>query len=394
VVAGRKYLEEAAALESTNPALAAERYRKALAILPARTDLWKTIADVELAGGATEEAAHAYREYLRHYPGRADALQNLAIIHLHAGRAEEARGELETAIKAAPSADLYYDLGNVHLKAGDLDRAAAAYRRALEYDPKHPEARFNLALVLERSGKRAEAVSTLVQLGSVAPDVVRERARMEAMMGGLEADRAMNLARTSSDPELVVSVASGFRRVGELEKSLALLDRAVELDPKRATLRLDRGVVRQAMNRPVEAAADYEEAAKLDPALADARFNLGVLAEERGQYVSALEQYRAALKADPGLVSAHNNIGTLYLKVGQPAKAVECFRRCRDLDGSFSAARINLAWGYLALGSRGPAVEEMKQYLKEVPKDQQSPEAARVLAELERSKSTESGAKN
>src|SRR5581483_7540612 len=144
---------------------------------------------------STEEAAHAYREYLRHYPGRADALQNLAILHLHAGRAEEARGELETAIKAAPSADLYYDLGNVHLKAGDPDRAAGAYRRALEYDPKHPEARFNLALALERSGKRAEAVSMLVQLGSVAPDVVRERARMEAMMGGLEADRAMTLAR-------------------------------------------------------------------------------------------------------------------------------------------------------------------------------------------------------
>jgi tetratricopeptide (TPR) repeat protein len=385
-VAGRKCLEEAAALEATNPALAAERYRKALAALPGRTDLWKTIADLELSSGSGEEACRSYREFLKYHPGRVDALQNLAVLHFRAGRTEEARLTLEAAIKLAPSADLYYDLGNVLLKSGEVDRAILAYRRALEYAPKHPETRFNLALALERSGKRPEAVATLAQMGSVAPDVVRERARMEAMIGGLEADRAMDLARGSSDTELIVSVASGFRRAGELEKSLALLDRAVDLDPHQATLRLDRGVVRQAMGRTSEAAADYEEAAKLDPSLADARFNLGVLAEEKGQYVSALEQYRAALKIDPALAGAHNNIGTLYLKVGQPAKAVECFRRCRDLDGSFWAARLNLALGLVALDSRGPAIDELKLYLKEVPKDRQDPEAARVLGELERSR--------
>jgi tetratricopeptide (TPR) repeat protein len=394
VAAGQKLLEEAASLETSNPALAAERYRKALALVPARTELWKNVADLELSCGANEQAARAYREFLRTHPGRVDALQNLAILDLRNGRTDEARVGLEAAIKAGPSADLYYDLGNLHLKIGNPDGAASAYRRALEYDPRHPEARFNLALVLERIGRRSEAVATLAQTGSVAPDVVRERARMEAMLGGLEAERALGLARGSSDPELVVSVASGFRRAGELEKSLALLDRAVELDPKQATFRLDRGVVRQAMGRSSEAAADYEEAAKLDPSLADAWFNLGVLAEERGRYVSALEQYRAALKADPSLVSAHNNIGTLYLKVGQPAKAVDCFRRCRELDGSFWAARLNLAWGYLAMDARGPAMEELKLYLREVPKDKQNPEAARVLSELERSRSATPPPKN
>jgi hypothetical protein len=39
-------------------------------------------------------------------------------------------------------------------------------------------------------------------------------------------------------------------------------------------------------------------------------------------------------------------------------------------------------------------LEEIKSYLKEVPKDQQSPEAARVLAELERTKPAAPGARN
>ncbi|HLY08715.1 MAG TPA: tetratricopeptide repeat protein, partial [Planctomycetota bacterium] len=261
--------------------------------------------------------------------------------------------------------------------------AVAAYRRALDYDPKHPSAPFNLALALERSGKRAEAVGILAQLGSVAPDVVRERARMDAMLGGLEAERAMDLARVSTDPDLVLSIASGFRRVGELEKALALLDRAVELAPGTATLRLNRGALRQSMGRISEASADYEEALRLDPLLGEAQFNLGVLSEDRGQYVGALEHYRAALKADPLLACAHNNIGALYLKVGQAAKAVDCFRRCRELDDSFGPARLNLAWAYLAMDLRGRALEELRQYQKEVPRELQDPDAARVLRELE-----------
>ena len=107
-------------------------------------------------------------------------------------------------------------------------------------------------------------------------------------MGGLEAGRALDLARASGDVETVLAVASGFRQAGELEKALALLDRAVELAPKLASALLNRGAVRQAMGRLAEAAADYEAASALDPALPEARFNLGVLAEERSQYVAAL----------------------------------------------------------------------------------------------------------
>jgi len=383
LIAFRRLLEEAVSLRATNPVQSADRYRKAVALQPDRSELWKDIGDLELSTGMGEEAARAYREYLRFHPGQVDALQNLAVLHLRAGRLEEARTGFEAAIKAGPSADLYYDLGNVHLKAGDPDRAIAAYRRALEYDPRHPSAPFNLALVLEQSGKRAEAVAILAQTGSVAPGAIRLRARMEAMLGGLEADRAMDLARSSSDEELVTEVASGFRRAGEMEKALALLDRAVELMPRSAGIRLNRGAVRQGMGRAAEAAADFEEALKLEPGLADAQFNLGLQAEERGQYVSALERYSAALRSDPRLACAQNNIGTLYLKVGQAAKAVECFRRCRELAPSFSAARLNLAWGYLAMDSRGHAVEELKLYLREVPKEKQDPEAARVLRELE-----------
>jgi tetratricopeptide (TPR) repeat protein len=378
-----RLLGEAKALEADNPVESIARYRKALQLAPGRAELWKGIADLELARGASAEAAQAYREFLRSHPERADALQNLAILELRSGRIAEARTCLEAAIKTAPCADLYYNLGNLHLKAQSFDAAIAAYRRALEYESRHTEARFNLALALERAGRRAEAVSTLAQLSAVSPEIARERARMEASMGGLEAGRALDLARASGDVETVLAVASGFRQAGEMEKALALLDRAVDLAPKQASALLNRGAVRQAMGRQAEAAADYEAASALDPALPEARFNLGVLAEERSQYVAALNHYAAALKANPGMACALNNVGALYLKVGQAEKSLEWFRRCRTADSGFSAARLNMAWAYLALGSKELALTELRAYAQDVPKEQRSPDAARVLAELE-----------
>ena len=379
----RKLLDEARSMEISNPVQSVSRYRKILELFPERAELWKPIADLELARGAGEEAAQAYREFLRGHPDRADALQNLAVLELKAGRINDARTRLEAAIKTAPSADLYYNLGNLHLKAQSADSAIAAYRRALEYEPRHEEARFNLALALERSGKRAEAVATLAQLATVSPEVARERARMEAMMGGLEADRALGLARGSTDLEMILKVASGFRQAGELEKALALLDRAIDLSPRLATARLNRGAVKQAMGQLADADAEYNEAAALDPSLAEARFNLGVLAEDRGQYVAALGHYAAALKSNPAMACALNNVGALYLKVGQPDKAVDWFRRCRAASADFAGARLNLAWAYLALGSREPALAELRSYAQEVPKEKRSADAVRVLAELE-----------
>jgi tetratricopeptide (TPR) repeat protein len=382
-IEARTLLDEARALESENPALAAARYRKVLELLPQRTELWKTIADLDLGRGSLETAGRAYVEYLRSHPNRPDALQNLAVVEIRTGRLDEARVCLELAIKAGPNADLYYNLGNVHLKAQALEPAITAYRRALEYDPRHAEARFNLALALERAGRRAEAVSALSQLGTVWPEIARERARMEAIMGGLEADRALGLARASNDVEMVQSVAAGFRQAGEQEKALALLDRAIELAPRQAAARLNRGALRQEMGRLPDAVADYEEAIGLDPSLAEAHFNLGVLSEERGQYVIALNRYAAALKVSPAMACALNNVGALYLRVGQAEKALDWFQRCRAKDPDFAAARVNLAWAHLALGSKEQALAELKAYAQAVPKDKRNADAVRVLGELE-----------
>lgn len=83
------------------------------------------------------------------------------------GRALEAQREL--VARAPNDVRALNDLGNLLALAGDLEGAEAAYRRALELEPGKASARYNLALLLEQSGRRKEAFKQLRILVSENP---------------------------------------------------------------------------------------------------------------------------------------------------------------------------------------------------------------------------------
>ncbi|MFC2083193.1 tetratricopeptide repeat protein [Candidatus Bipolaricaulota bacterium] len=57
-------------------------------------------------------------------------------------------------------ANIYYQLGNVYVDGGDLDRAEYAYNRALEVDPNLVNAMHNLAIVYRRQKRMSLYVKT------------------------------------------------------------------------------------------------------------------------------------------------------------------------------------------------------------------------------------------
>lgn len=53
---------------------------------------------------------------------------------------------------------VYYRLGNLYYDAGDLVRAEYVYRRALEENPHHVNAHYNMAAVYKQTGRLVESV--------------------------------------------------------------------------------------------------------------------------------------------------------------------------------------------------------------------------------------------
>ncbi|MDX1503190.1 MAG: tetratricopeptide repeat protein [Thermoanaerobaculia bacterium] len=150
----------------------------------------------------------------------------------------------EIAVRAAPlahraaerarasddlSAEQWYGLG-WELEATVPDEAERAYRRALELDPDHADARLNLGRLVHASGRLEEA----------------EEAYLAAL----------------------------------------------ELRPGDPTALFDLGVVRQDRGRPWEAIEAYRQAVAADPGFADAYFNLASLYERLGKEPLAIQNLR------------------------------------------------------------------------------------------------------
>ncbi|WP_200391812.1 tetratricopeptide repeat protein [Roseibacillus ishigakijimensis] len=90
-------------------------------------------------------------------PHQAEAFHEEALRAWNEGDYEAALAAYELARKDQETPDLLFNIGNCHYRLGKPGKAGLFYHRALELDPKHPEARQNLAFLERKMG----AISTL-----------------------------------------------------------------------------------------------------------------------------------------------------------------------------------------------------------------------------------------
>jgi Tfp pilus assembly protein PilF len=160
------------------------------------------------------------------------------------------------------------------------ERAAAAYRHALEIDSAQPAALNGLGLLLARQGRWGEAVP--------------------------------------------------------------LFEQALRDDPSLADAHYNLGVALNAMGRHDLARERFKAAIDGDPLHADALHALGALLTDENQLSEAEQLLRRAVRIDPGHAGAWNSLGILYARRSDFLSAIDSFERALAADPSYEAARQNL----------------------------------------------------
>jgi tetratricopeptide (TPR) repeat protein len=95
-------------------------------------------------------------------PARALVCNQRALVLLARGDRRAAAGELARALETdAACVPAIVNVGNVHLEAGEPERAIAQFEAAIALDPDYPEAHHNLGVAFRRLGRRREAVRAL-----------------------------------------------------------------------------------------------------------------------------------------------------------------------------------------------------------------------------------------
>lgn len=107
------------------------------------------MAQLHALAGRHDQAAAAYRAYLVKNPDNLPARQNLAIVLSQAGKADEA-AQIYSELLDRPgmAATDYFNIGVGLFSANMYDRAAAAFRKAVETNPHMRDARYNLTQAL------------------------------------------------------------------------------------------------------------------------------------------------------------------------------------------------------------------------------------------------------
>lgn len=114
---------------------------------------------------------------------------------------------------------------------------------------------------------------------------------------------------------------------GNLEATIATLDRVVALEPHDLAARTRRGDALLELDRIDEAASDYARILELDPAHSAARFGLGRVDYERGDFEAAIERFEAALERQPEGSAIHHHLGLALRRLGRRDEAVTHLQR-------------------------------------------------------------------
>lgn len=153
---------------------AAERYREAIALLPARPDAYQRMSDVFVADGKSDQAIALLEQALAHVKAGYSLRLKLAQLLMQGANYDQARQVLEQAQIANPKSDEAWILAaQVELAQGQAGRALEDLQKASSRAPQNAETYYWQGQAFAQLGQCDDARRAYFKATALAPEDAR-----------------------------------------------------------------------------------------------------------------------------------------------------------------------------------------------------------------------------
>jgi len=210
--------------------------------------------------------------------------------------------------------------------------------------------------------RRARVICCAVVLTAAAGEAVAVRRYIPAWKDTETLYRYM-LARAPKSHWIRMDLAVELQRQGRKDEAIELLQQAMRIKPT-AQIHQNLGIVLMEMGRLEEATHHYQQALQLDPKSSGAHHGLGRVYHERGMDLEAIRHYKEAIRLNPTGYHAYYSLATVYLGQGKLDEAIANYSKAVQLQPDYYQPRHALGVAYTRNEQPDKAIEQFRRAIQ------------------------------
>jgi tetratricopeptide (TPR) repeat protein len=348
---------------------------------PDMTAAYFTLGNIYANERRDREAADEYKEVTRRDPTNVVALAAQVKALIDASAYAEALAPARDFVSRKPSdPSAHVMLGTIYQQLGDYAKAEPELELGAARSPDDFEARYQFGLVLARMGKPGQALPQLQKAVALKPGDRSAQFQLVAVLRSLgqteQATQIVEQLRKEQGKEFLNSQlasegtkANDLLQSGKPAEAVQIYRHMLEENPDNAWTAYNLALALEAMHDLKGAEDVLRKAIEINPKLASIRAELGGLELAEGNLQSAQKLLQSALDLEPELVEARGNLAMLYAKKGDFVSAERLLRQALEDNPKYKEGHLNLGLILAQQNRKSDAEKELDKAVALAPKN-------------------------